>query len=132
MRQVTGVIWLTAVLAGCGGGSPAEPADGWFPDQRLTIEEAIDAYTRAPAWASFEEDIKGTLTPRSCLRSWAVGLCLRQIRAEASALILQVRGFRTMSEKTFGKIHSLLNFSHLSTQIVDAALQRLQLIADTL
>ncbi|MGD8832773.1 MAG: amidohydrolase, partial [Pseudomonadales bacterium] len=40
-----------------------EPAGGWFPDQRLTIEEAIDAYTRAPAWASFEEDIKGTLTP---------------------------------------------------------------------
>jgi predicted amidohydrolase YtcJ len=40
-----------------------EPADGWFPDQRLTIEEAIEAYTRAPAWAAFEEDIKGTLSP---------------------------------------------------------------------
>ncbi len=40
-----------------------EPEAGWYPDQRLTIEEAIDAYTRAPAWASFEEDIKGTLTP---------------------------------------------------------------------
>ncbi|WP_419950057.1 amidohydrolase [Candidatus Palauibacter sp.] len=40
-----------------------EPAEGWFPEQRLTIEEAIDAYTRNPAWASFEEDIKGTLTP---------------------------------------------------------------------
>ena len=40
-----------------------EPADGWFPEQRLTIEEAIEAYTRNPAWASFEEDIKGTLTP---------------------------------------------------------------------
>jgi predicted amidohydrolase YtcJ len=39
-----------------------EPAGGWFPDQRLTIEEAIDAYTRAPAWASFEGGIKGTLT----------------------------------------------------------------------
>jgi hypothetical protein len=39
------------------------PAEGWFPEQRLTIEEAIEAYTRAPAWASFEEDIKGTLTP---------------------------------------------------------------------
>lgn len=38
-----------------------EPKDGWFPDQRLTIEEAIDAYTRAPAWASFEERSKGTL-----------------------------------------------------------------------
>ncbi len=40
-----------------------EPAEGWFPDQRLTIEESIVAYTRAPAWASFEEDIKGTLAP---------------------------------------------------------------------
>ncbi len=40
-----------------------EPPAGWFPDQRLTIEEAIDAYTRAPAWASFEEADKGTLTP---------------------------------------------------------------------
>ncbi|WP_420632534.1 amidohydrolase [Candidatus Palauibacter sp.] len=40
-----------------------EPAEGWFPGQRLTIEEAIEAYTRNPAWASFEEEIKGTLTP---------------------------------------------------------------------
>ena len=40
-----------------------EPPAGWFPDQRLTIEEAIDAYTRAPAWASFEEADKGTLAP---------------------------------------------------------------------
>lgn len=40
-----------------------EPEAGWFPDQRLTIEEAIEAYTTAPAWASFEEDVKGTLTP---------------------------------------------------------------------
>jgi predicted amidohydrolase YtcJ len=40
-----------------------EPAAGWFPDQRLTIEEALDAATRAPAWASFEEDRKGVLRP---------------------------------------------------------------------
>jgi predicted amidohydrolase YtcJ len=40
-----------------------EPTEGWFPDQRLTIEEAIEAYTKGPAWASFEEDRKGTLTP---------------------------------------------------------------------
>ncbi len=39
-----------------------EPKDGWFPEQRLTIEEAIEAYTKNPAWASFEENIKGTLT----------------------------------------------------------------------
>jgi predicted amidohydrolase YtcJ len=40
-----------------------EPKEGWYPDQRLTIEEAIEAYTRGPAWASFEENIKGTLAP---------------------------------------------------------------------
>ncbi len=40
-----------------------EPKDGWFPAERLTIEEAMDAYTRAPAWASFEEALKGTITP---------------------------------------------------------------------
>jgi predicted amidohydrolase YtcJ len=39
-----------------------EPKEGWFPDQRLTIEEAIEAYTKAPAWASFEDGVKGTLT----------------------------------------------------------------------
>ena len=40
-----------------------EPKEGWFPDQRLTIEEALEAYTKGPAWASFEEDRKGTLAP---------------------------------------------------------------------
>ena len=40
-----------------------EPRAGWFPDQRLTIEEAIEAATKNPAWAAFEEATKGTLTP---------------------------------------------------------------------
>ncbi|MFQ6044754.1 MAG: amidohydrolase [Gemmatimonadales bacterium] len=39
-----------------------EPQEGWFPEQRLTIREAMEAYTKGPAWAAFEEDIKGTLT----------------------------------------------------------------------
>ena len=40
-----------------------DPPEGWFPEQRLTIEETIEAYTYAPAWATFEEADKGTLTP---------------------------------------------------------------------
>ncbi|HJS75101.1 MAG TPA: amidohydrolase, partial [Vicinamibacteria bacterium] len=40
-----------------------EPREGWYAAERLTIEEAIEAYTRGPAWACFEEDIKGTLAP---------------------------------------------------------------------
>jgi predicted amidohydrolase YtcJ len=39
-----------------------EPKEGWFPDQRLTIEESIEAYTKGPAWATFEEQLKGTIT----------------------------------------------------------------------
>lgn len=38
------------------------PEAGWFPEQRLTIEEAIEAYTYNPAWAAFEEADKGRLT----------------------------------------------------------------------
>ena len=34
----------------------------WHPEEALTIEEALHAYTSAPAYASYEEDRKGTLT----------------------------------------------------------------------
>ena len=39
-----------------------EPEGGWFPDQRLTIEEAIEAYTKDPRGRRSKE-IKGTLAP---------------------------------------------------------------------
>ena len=40
-------------------------ADGavFFPEQRLTRQQALESYTINPAYAAFEEDIKGTLTP---------------------------------------------------------------------
>jgi predicted amidohydrolase YtcJ len=37
--------------------------DGWFPDQKLTIKEAIDAYTMGSAYAEFQENEKGSITP---------------------------------------------------------------------
>ncbi len=37
--------------------------DGWVPEQKITAEQAMKAYTRDAAYASFEEDIKGTLIP---------------------------------------------------------------------
>jgi hypothetical protein len=37
------------------------PESGWFPSERLTVEEAIRAYTFNTAYASFEDDIKGSL-----------------------------------------------------------------------
>ena len=35
----------------------------FFPDQRMSRMEALESYTINGAYASFEEDIKGTLTP---------------------------------------------------------------------
>jgi predicted amidohydrolase YtcJ len=37
--------------------------DGWVPQQKISVEEALLAYTRNAAYASFEEDSKGTLAP---------------------------------------------------------------------
>lgn len=35
--------------------------DGWVPDQKVSVEEALRGYTINGAFASFDEDIKGTL-----------------------------------------------------------------------
>jgi hypothetical protein len=39
-----------------------KPPEGWIPKQRITIEQALRAYTGAGAYASFEEKLKGILT----------------------------------------------------------------------
>jgi predicted amidohydrolase YtcJ len=38
-----------------------EEGDGWFPDQKLSMEEAIELYTWGAAYAEFMEDRKGML-----------------------------------------------------------------------
>ena len=37
--------------------------DAFFPEQSMTRAEALRSYTRDAAWAGFEEELKGTLTP---------------------------------------------------------------------
>ena len=36
---------------------------GWFPEQKLTIQEAIEAYTMGSAFAEFQDREKGSITP---------------------------------------------------------------------
>src|SRR5262249_23586595 len=36
---------------------------GWIPKQRVTVEEALRAYTRDAAYASYEDAHTGSLTP---------------------------------------------------------------------
>jgi len=39
------------------------PPGGWFPDQRLTLAEAIRGFTAEAAYAAFEEGSRGTIEP---------------------------------------------------------------------
>jgi predicted amidohydrolase YtcJ len=40
-----------------------KPPGGWFPNQRLSREEALKSWTRGGAYAAFEEKTKGYLAP---------------------------------------------------------------------
>ena len=37
--------------------------EGWNPSEKISVEEALRAYTINAAFASFEEDLKGSLEP---------------------------------------------------------------------
>lgn len=39
------------------------PPGGWQPQERLTVEQAIDAFTSGAAYASFTEDVQGRIAP---------------------------------------------------------------------
>jgi len=52
-------IYAAVTRATLDGKDPA----GWFPEQRLTLEEALRAYTRGSAYASFQEKVQGTISP---------------------------------------------------------------------
>jgi predicted amidohydrolase YtcJ len=38
-----------------------DPPGGWYPQHRISVEAALRHFTRDAAYASFEEDVKGTL-----------------------------------------------------------------------
>jgi predicted amidohydrolase YtcJ len=39
------------------------PANGWFPEQRVSTDAALQAMTAAPAFAAFQEDRLGAIAP---------------------------------------------------------------------
>ena len=40
-----------------------EPEGGWIPNEKISLADALRAYTAGGAWASFDEQRKGTLKP---------------------------------------------------------------------
>jgi predicted amidohydrolase YtcJ len=71
VRQAFGSDWpvfpmraLYGMYAAVGRRTPGgTPAGGWFPENRIPVEAALAHFTRDAAYASFEEDLKGTLAP---------------------------------------------------------------------
>lgn len=37
--------------------------NGWFPEQKLTVAEAVRAYTMGSAYAEFQDEVKGSIAP---------------------------------------------------------------------
>jgi len=37
--------------------------DGWVPEEKITLPEAVEAYTMGSAFAEFQENVKGSITP---------------------------------------------------------------------
>ncbi len=80
-----------AVTRACPGGYGG--AEGWHPEQRLTVAEAVRAYTWGAAYAAGMEDRLGSLTPGK----WADLVVLeRDIFACDAAAIAETRVTRTM------------------------------------
>ncbi len=61
------------------GSSP----EGWFPEQRIPVDEAIKAYTLSPAYACFQEDILGSITPGKLADMVVLSQDIREITTEA-------------------------------------------------
>ncbi len=40
-----------------------KPPGGWFPEEKITLEECIKAFTARPAWCSRKEKYLGAITP---------------------------------------------------------------------
>ena len=75
---------------------------GWVPEQKITVEEALRAYTRGGAQASFDEKEKGILSP-GALADFAIidrdltGIPVEQIRD--ARIVLTAVGGRIVHER---------------------------------
>lgn len=54
-----------------GLGSPDKPDDGWHLDEALTTDEALEGFTKGPAWGAFLEDKAGIIKP-GAFADWVV------------------------------------------------------------
>ena len=76
--------------------------DGWVPEEKITVEEALVAYTRNGAWASFDERRKGTLTAGKLADLVVIDRDIRKVAPETirDAVVLRtIVGGRTVYQR---------------------------------
>jgi predicted amidohydrolase YtcJ len=76
--------------------------EGWVPDQKITVEQALAAYTRAAAYASFEEQEKGTIERGKLADLTVLDRDLRTIPAHEirnARVVRTIVGGRTVYER---------------------------------
>lgn len=59
-----------------------KPEGGWYPEQALTLDEAIEAYTKTAAYMSHDEKIKGTLEKGMLADMTVLGEDIYSVEAE--------------------------------------------------
>ncbi len=79
----------------------ATPA-GWVPQQKISVDEALTAYTRGGAYASFEESQKGMLAPGMLADLVVIDRDLRSIAPEeirTARVVRTVAGGKTVFQQ---------------------------------
>ena len=72
-------LYAAVTRATLDGRNPA----GWIPEQRITLAEAVEAYTMGSAFAEFQEKDKGSITPGKLADMVILGANIFAIRPEA-------------------------------------------------
>ncbi len=67
------------------------PSGGWFPSEKITIEEALKAYTITAAYAGFEENVKGSIEPGKFADFVVISDDLLKVEPKELAKILVLR-----------------------------------------
>ena len=76
---------------------------GWIPEQKITVEDALRAYTSGSAYASFEDNIKGTLEPNKLADFVLIDRDLTRIPHEQirdARIMMTIVGGRVVYERT--------------------------------
>ena len=77
--------------------------NGWVPKQKITVEEALRAYTWGGAYAGYEEEYKGTLAPKKLADIVILDRDITKIPPEQirdAQVVLTIVGGRVVYERT--------------------------------